>query len=320
MLKLDLWRTAMRTRHWIVWALSLALLAAVPATVWAQAEPTLDQIYQAANSGQVPKAQEMIEQVLRTHPDSAKAHYVKAELAARQRDGSTAQQELATAERLAPGLPFAKLGAVQALRTQVQHLSASSATDGSTRQLGGPAAPGPQRPAPTGLPWGKLAIGAGILVALLALMRRRTRGMAGDGYASGPMAGGLMGPGTMGGTGYGPGAQPGNGYGQPGYGPGYAQPGMGSGLGRGLATGLAVGAGAVAAQEIGRRMFHPDGSQVLPDAPGTGGSAWNDAGAMDNVDMGGQDFGINDTGSWDSGSGGGLDAGDVGGGGDWDNS
>jgi hypothetical protein len=39
---------------------------------------------------------------------------------------------------------------------------------------------------------------------------------------------------------------------------------------------------------------------------------------MDNVDMGGQDFGINDPGSWDSGGGSaGLDAG--GGGGDWDN-
>jgi hypothetical protein len=312
--------TAMRTRHWIVWALSLALLAALPATVWAQAEPTLDQIYQAANSGQVPQAQEMIDQVLRTHPDSAKAHYVKAELAARQRDGSTAQQELATAERLAPGLPFAKPGAAQALRTQVQHLSAAPATDASTRQLGGPAAPGPERPAATGLPWGKLAIGAVIVLGLLALMRRRTRGMAGGGYASGPMGGSPTGTGPMGSTGYGPGMQPGTGYGQPGYGPGPAQPGMGSGLGRGLATGLAVGAGAVAAQEIGRRMFHPDGSQVLPDASGTGGSAWNDAGAMDNVDMGGQDFGVNDTGSWDSGGGGGLDAGDVGGGGDWDNS
>jgi hypothetical protein len=309
----------MKTRHWIVWAVSLALLAALPATVWGQAEPTLDQIYQAANAGQVPKAQEMIDQVLRSHPGSAKAHYVKAELAARQRDGSTAQQELATAERLAPGLPFAKPAAVQALRTQVEHLSASTVTDASTRQLGGPAGPGPERPEATGLPWGKVAIGGVILLAVVALLRRRTRGMAGGGYASGPMAGGPSASGPMGSTGYGPGMQAGPGYGQPGYGPGYGQPGMGSGLGRGLATGLAVGAGAVAAQEIGRRMLHPDGSQVQPDASGTGASAWNDAGAMDNVDMGGQDFGVNDTGSWDSGGGSGLDAGDVAGGGDWDN-
>jgi len=308
----------MKTRHWIACVLSLALLAALPATVWAQAEPTLDQIYQAANAGQVPKAQEMVDQVLRTHPNSAKAHYVKAELAARQHDGATAQQELATAERLAPGLPFAKPGAVQALRTQVQHLGTASSQDTASRQMGGSAGPGPERaPASTGLPWGKLAIGAAILFGLLALMRRRTRGMAAGGSAAGPVAGGPMPGAPMNSTGYGPGMQPG--YGQPGYGPGYgqgyAQPGMGSGIGRGLATGLAVGAGAIAAQEIGRRMLHPDGSQVQPDA--STGAAWNDAGAMDNVDMGGQDFGINDAGSWDSGGGGGLDAGA--GGGDWDN-
>jgi hypothetical protein len=312
----------MKTRHWIAWAVALALLAALPLTVWAQAEPTLDQIYQAANAGQLPKAQEMVDQVLRTHPNSAKAHYVKAELAARQRDGASAQQELATAERLAPGLPFAKPASVQALRTQVQHLGSASTSDGATRQMGSSGAPGPDRaPAASGLPWGKIAIGAAILFGLVALMRRRTRGLAG----SGPMAGGAMPGGPVNSTGYGPGMQPGPGYGQPGYGPGYgpgyAQPGggMGSGLGRGLATGLAVGAGAVAAQEIGRRMFHPDGSQVLPDASSTG-AAWNDGGSMDNVDMGGQDFGINDAGgSWDSGSGGGFDPGDVGGGGDWDN-
>jgi hypothetical protein len=315
---------AMKTRHWIAWAVSLALLAALPTTVWAQTEPTLDQIYQAANAGQVPRAQEMVDQVLRTHPNSAKAHYVKAELAARERDASTAQQELATAERLAPGLPFAKPGAAQALRTQVQHLGSASPSDSSARQMGGPAGPGSERaPASGGLPWGKVAIGAVILFGLLALMRRRTRGMPGGGYASGPVAGGAMPGGPMNSTGYGPGMQPGAGYGQPGYGPGSApgygqQPGMGSGLGRGLATGLAVGAGAVAAQEIGRRMFHPDGSQVLPD-PSSTGAAWNDAGSMDNVDMGGQDFGISDAGSWDSAGGGGMDAGDVGGGSDWDN-
>ena len=303
----------MKTRHWLAWALSLVLLAALPLTVWAQkGEPTLDQIYQAANAGQVPQAQGMIDQVLGNHPDSAKAHYVKAELSARQRDGATAQQELATAERLAPGLPFAKPAAVQALRTQVQHLASAPPQDGSTRQMGGP--PGPQRQAPAaaGLPWGKLAIGAAILLGLLALMRRRAGGTSGATYAGGPAAGGPY-PGGVGGTGYGPGMQP-----PPpgaGYGPGYAQPGMGSGLGRGLATGLAVGAGAVAAEEIGRRMLHPNGSQVAPDPSVTGAGGWNDAGSMDNVDMGGQDFGVNDAGSWDSG--GNLDAGDVGGGNDW---
>ncbi|MGZ5888700.1 MAG: hypothetical protein ACXWKI_17340, partial [Ramlibacter sp.] len=198
------------------------------------------------------------------------------------------------------------------LRTQVQHLASAPPADRATRQMGGPAGPEHQAPAAAGLPWGKLAIGAAILLGLLALMRRRTAGAGGATYAGGPAAGGPS-PGAPGGTGYGPGMQPPPGAG---YGPGYPQqPGMGSGLGRGLATGLAVGAGAVAAEEIGRRMFHPDGSQVRPDPSVTGTGGWNDAGSMDNVDMGGQDFGVNDAGSWDSG--GNLDAGDVGGGSDW---
>ena len=88
---------------------------------------------------------------------------------------------------------------------------------------------------------------------------------------------------------------------------------MGSTIGRGLATGLAVGAGALAAEEIGRRMFghqeQPLGhSGVLPES---------ERGLLDpgvNANMGGQDFGIGDAGSWDDG--GSQDAG--GGGGDWD--
>jgi hypothetical protein len=173
-----------------------------------------------------------------------------------------------------------------------------------------------------------VAIGAAIVLGVLALMSRRKRGMAGgDGrgpFGSGPSAGGPM-ANTGSGPGQGPGMQPGWGPGmQPGYGPGPAQPGMGSSIGRGLATGLAVGAGAVAAGEIGRRLLHPDGTPVAPDAAGT--SAWDDAGA--NADMGGRDFGIDETGSWDTGGGvggvdtgnvdpgGGLDSGDVGGG-DW---
>lgn len=302
----------MRTRHWIAVAIALALLLALPNIVWAQAEPTLDQIYQAANAGQLPQAQGMIDQVLRTHPDSAKAHYVKAELSARQHDAVKAREELATAERLAPGLPFAKPAAVQALRTQVEHLGSAPQQD-ATRQMGAPPRPDAPQPAPArGIPWGTVALGAAVLAGLVALMRRRNRAAA-SGYPGAPMAGGPA-QGPVGNAGYAPGMQP-PGYG-PGYGPGggYPQQGMGSGIGRGLATGLAVGAGAVAASEIGRRMFHQDGSQVMPDASSTG-SAWTgDAASMDNADMGGQDFGVDDTGSWDSG--GGMDAGDVGDG-DW---
>ena len=91
-------------------ALGLAGLAA------AQAEPTIQQIYAAAQSGQVDKAREMTQEVLRTHPKSAKAHFVMAELDASQGRLAQARDSLATAESLAPGLPFDRPEAVPALR------------------------------------------------------------------------------------------------------------------------------------------------------------------------------------------------------------
>ncbi|HZY20235.1 MAG TPA: hypothetical protein VFE82_17325 [Ramlibacter sp.] len=322
--------------HRLIAVLFTLLVVAVGGTAArAQSEPTVDQIYQAANSGRLAQARTMVDQVVRNHPDSAKAHYVRAEIAARQRDAGLAQQELAAAERLAPGLPFARSDAVQALRTQVDRLAQGPA---DTRAMGGPGAPGDVRSAASagpGLPWGTLAIGAALVVGALALLRRRQAartaplGMPPAGSFGTPGAGphGPQGPGTPGATPYaGPGMQPGPAGAWTGaapgggWGPGAQGPSMGSALGRGLATGLAVGAGAVAAHEIGRRMFdqHP-GPPAQPAGNDTAGWYPGPDG-MVNADMGGQDFGIQEPGSWDAApdNSAGLDAGDVGGGGDWD--
>jgi hypothetical protein len=91
---------------------------------------------------------------------------------------------------------------------------------------------------------------------------------------------------------------------------------MGSSIARGLGTGLAVGAGVLAAEEIGRRMFGHD-ANAAPLQQGTGNTPsldQIDEGMRHNLntDMGGDDFGIADGGSWDDGGGGG----DLGGG--WD--
>jgi hypothetical protein len=94
---------------------------------------------------------------------------------------------------------------------------------------------------------------------------------------------------------------------------GYGQA-AGSGLGGkvmgGLATGLAVGAGVMAAQAIGKSLFgQEEHAGHLADNQGQAPTA-------NNYDLGGQDFGVNDTSSWDDASslasGGGSD------GGDWD--
>jgi uncharacterized protein len=290
----------MKISRWMAWLFSLALLGWGMGPALAQSEPTLDQIYQAANSGRMNEARSMTEQVLKNHPKSAKAHYVKAELAARQGDAAVARQELDTAERIAPGLPFAKPESVRALKTQVARLSSGSAAPPTdVRQVGGPAAPAPAAPS---LPWGKLLLGAGVLLAILAFLRRRPSAPSAYGGGAGPYGNGS----PMAGSGYGPGpgTAPGTApypYGTPG-----AAPSMGSTLGRGLATGLAIGAGAVAAQEIGRRMFDHNGNPVAPDAPHAGQAGnfgLSDPSSMDNPDMGGQDFGINDGGSWDDGGG-----------------
>ena len=64
--------------------------------------PTIDQIYIALQDGRPEDAQHMISRVLATHPNSAKAHYVQAEVYARAGKLSQARSELKTAEQLQP--------------------------------------------------------------------------------------------------------------------------------------------------------------------------------------------------------------------------
>ncbi|HTT39312.1 MAG TPA: tetratricopeptide repeat protein, partial [Burkholderiales bacterium] len=65
--------------------LGLALAASLTLTggYAVAAEPTIHQVYQAADAGNYREAQAMMDQVLRDHPNSAKAHFVEAELLAR---------------------------------------------------------------------------------------------------------------------------------------------------------------------------------------------------------------------------------------------
>src|SRR5476649_787282 len=102
----------------LIRATLLATAVAMAAPVFAAgADPTMHEVYLAAEAGKFTEAQAMMDQVLRDHPNSGKAHYVEAELLAKQGKFVAAQAELANAERLAPGLPFAKAGAVEKLRT-----------------------------------------------------------------------------------------------------------------------------------------------------------------------------------------------------------
>lgn len=291
-----------RLAQWLLLTLLLGCGLAM-----AQPEPTIGQIYSAAQAGNVDEAQSLVQQVLFAHPKSAKAHYVQAELYARQGKLDFARASLARAEEFSPGLAFAKPESLRALRAQL-----AGKSDGIGRTVA-PTAYASQRPNPTSsASWVMpVLLTAGVMVAGYFFFRRRDPA----GYAPQPdyaNPNGLNGPQAFGmGS---PSPQPP--YGAAGYPqPGYGQP-TGSGLGGrimgGVATGLAVGAGVMAAEAIGRNLMGGHNNPPL-------GS--NDAYANDryqpiatNTDMGGADFGIRDAGSWDDGG-----SVDMGGSSDWDN-
>ncbi|HVW67525.1 MAG TPA: tetratricopeptide repeat protein [Steroidobacteraceae bacterium] len=272
-------------------AASTVLVLALSAGPVLAADPTIDQVYQAAQSGHLDQAQQMMNQVLRDHPNSAKAHYVEAEVAARAGNRTRAREELATAQRIDPSGSFANAGSLAALQRE---LARTSSSGGYIR-----AVPQEHR---SSVPWGLiLLVVAGVVIAW-ALLARRNPPQYG-GYTQYP--GGV------------PPVGPGGGYGGPaGYGPGgYGPPmggGMGSGIVGGLASGLAIGAGVAAGEELVRHMIDRDGNRVPvpPDYVPP---------ADDNPNMGGNDFGVTGGGSWDDSGGGSSWGGDSGGGGgdDW---
>jgi len=68
------------------------------------AEPTIHDVYEVAVSGDMDKANLMMTEVISNHPDSAKAHYVFAQLLAKQDKFDLAKTEITKAEELDPKL------------------------------------------------------------------------------------------------------------------------------------------------------------------------------------------------------------------------
>ena len=282
--------------------LATAACCAAPAA-WAQ-DPTIHQVYQAAEAGKFIEAQAMMDKVLRDHPKSGKAHYVQAELLAKQGKFAQAGTELATAERLAPGLPFAKPEAVQQLRGFAARAHKAPATPAAAIADGKPDLSYERRtpvtPTEEGLPWGMiLAVGTAIFCVIAWFRRksarpvfqhagRRPRRHAGSGRrvsaarrrqrAFWPRCGSTGG-------------------------------GIGSGIMGGLATGAALGAGMVAGQALMHRFTDGNGPPRATATTGAGRRPWRRRPAVRQPprgdDMGGSDFGVADSGSWDDGGGGG---------------
>jgi clan AA aspartic protease (TIGR02281 family) len=111
-------------------ALSCVLFSAAQAA----AEPTMHQIYEAATTGHLDQAQEMIAQVLANHPKSAKAHWVQAEVYAKAYKTNSARAEVLEAERLNPGLTKISAKAVRQLKTELGlAVAGGSGSGGETR-------------------------------------------------------------------------------------------------------------------------------------------------------------------------------------------
>lgn len=254
------------------------------------AEPSLHQIYQAAEAGKLDEAQTMMREVLNAHPNSGKAHYVEAELLVKQGQLQRAEAELATAERLAPGLPFAKPQAVQNLKALLGNTQGNRPIQGSLAQT-----TAPQPVHGNSMPWGMLFVGVGMIAFIIFAVRFMARrsatqapvGVSPSGYPAGnaPPA-------------YGAPTQP---YGMGSMGSAGAQPGLGSRVMSGLATGAAVGAGVVAGEALMHHFMDSNAQHAQP-------STTNDLGLLRQEpsfdDMGGSDFGIADSSSWDDSSGG----------------
>ncbi|MEN3113448.1 tetratricopeptide repeat protein [Uliginosibacterium paludis] len=270
--------------------LALCALASLPAS----AEPTIDQVWQTANAGRVADAEKMMQGVLAAHPASAKAHYVEAELLARERHFPAAREELARAKQLSPGLAFAEPRAVSNLEGLLGERQAAPLQSNGIPVLQG------SRPVPA-FPWSTVLVLGCVLAFILWAVRFMKRQTADTVVIPAPA------PAPAYGT-------PGYASGAPSYSYGMTPPasgGLGSGLGGGLlgglATGAAVGAGMVAGEALMHRVLGDSHSSTqgfetpLSAAPdplleALGPSAWPN-------DMGGTDFGIGDTGSWDDSAG-----------------
>jgi len=243
----------------------------------ALAEATLPQVSQAIQSGQLAKADAMMKEVLQNHPNSAKAHYIAAELYIREGKLDAARNAFAQAENLAPGLPFAQAESVQRLQAELHTgTMPAQANTGVSSIFGSP------------IFWILIAVLVG---GVILFLRKRPQPVQ---VYNAPTASGPY-PGA-------PGA-PGN------YPPSYSgapAAGAGSGLMGSLATGAALGAGMVAGQALASHLMG-GGNQANP------GNVNNDFNQVGGPAADAPNFGVRDGSSWDDGDGSSWDDGGDGG-------
>jgi len=242
--------------------LSLVLAMTFMLPVFAAEEASMHEVYVAAEAGRFNEAQSMMDKVLKDHPNSAKAHYVEAELLAKQGQLSAAQTELNTAERLQPNLSFAKPEALQKLIAQIS----SSRSVPVNHQV---------QSNNNEMPWGMIFLMVGLIGFIYIAAKMMTRNNPPQSPSNNYTNGINSNP------------QP---YGAP---PAPAG-GMGSGIMGGLATGAALGVGMVAGEALMHHFTDGNSNNGLINEAHANNNPDND--------MGGTDFGVADNSSWDDSS------------------
>jgi len=274
----------------------LFLFYCLSAPTFAEEEASLHQVFQAAEAGKFKEAQSMMDIVLKNHPNSAKAHFVEAELLAKQGLNKPASAELSKAEQLEPALTFAKPEALQSLRSRIAGGIAGNTQPAIVHQSATTMA----MPNNWLMPL-LLFVGLAVLILfVMALFRRNTQSLTANNHPA-----------------YAP--NPNNSpVGNPGMGSAMGQPaaggGMGSGLMGNLATGAALGAGVVAGEALMHHFIDGDHNNPATKNQASDHSPWSSPdnaastpSSSNDYDMGGNDFGVQDSSSWDDDSSGGGD-------------
>jgi hypothetical protein len=291
----------------------LMLMAALTLSVAAWALPTVEQVKAQVNQGNYTQAESMMKEVVTARPDSAKGHYIYAEILAHNRRFEQAAQEARLARQLDSDIRFTKPEEFRSFEQMLERERQAAKAQASTptpRTTNVPARVNPQSATPaesrSGIPgwvWG-LGFAAIALVVWRMISARAAApapAAAGGGYYPGPGAAGAVGPG--------------------GY-PAAPMGGIPSAGGSGLLGAGLAGAGGFAAGMLAEKLLHgqhdpvSSGTNVASNdgglVPGMFDDSREERAAANDLENRSVDFGSGD----DWGGGGSSDGGGGGGGSD----
>jgi hypothetical protein len=241
---------------------AIAGLALALATLGAWALPTLQQVEDEVRLGHLGNAESMMREVVAARPESARAHYVYAEILARNGRFAEATEQAHMARQADPKIGFTepeKFQAFERLLERERQATARSAQGTAPAALGGGAGSSNEAlravPGVPGWIWiAGLALLAVVAWRGFARSRAQAASPAGAGWPTASAAGSSTAPGAPSVGPYGPagGASP------------YAPPGAASArsgmLGTGLAAAGGFAAGMLADELLNRRHDAPSGA------------------------------------------------------------